>query len=812
MDRCETISKPFKVDDLLQLTEVDQAVFSSDGAFAAVCVKCPMTQRRMEDFPRAFGTDRSSVFLYRHPANALVPLSERLVPGFAAWSPLWSPDGKRLAMCIMSFDTPGPRILVWERETDTHRILPEQQPSILPGSVRWRSNQELIAITQVVADDMHVWKNCLSRTAMNWKARWQGENPSVTEFVSGLDTPIRTGEPSSVLLLDCDSGRSTILDTFQPYLFSNECWLSPTGEHVAYLTDLGTPQPTRETVNLLAHIHNSVELRVIDLNDGKVVTSQSNLVLNWGEWDVRSPLWSSSGNHLVFAGKCRGEGNESAHFVMDVKAGVVERRSLGLEGVQAIMWSGDSALLVKARWARGADEQPKRDDWFRVEGSGSPRNITHNLPGVPASLIAGRESDKLYGVYEGSVVEFTQGGCCSNEVDSHEGLKLNRLLHVGSNGRLLFHGNRDQEAGWISARIRHSVLTGWDFIPQPSCSQLLCSSASSGRLLISVRPLASESQVHLLEFDTPSSRRTVVHRYNSFLESRLFGEPRRIDYVSGDGKALTGWLLMPPASVRREPIPLITWVYPGRVYRPNPPRNIAQVTATMESVELLQLFATSGYGVLLPSMPIASQSGADEHERNYNCSVLPAIDKLTADGVVDPDALAIAGHSAGGCATYGFVGQTDRFKAAIVLAGTCDAIGRYGQFHKGLRCFPGAQASFASVLFYGTLQRDDEIDKVPWEGPEAFTQRSPLFKAGQVETPLLIVHGDIDSVGVEQAEEFFTALWRQGKPAKLLIYQGEEHWVQSPANVVHMWNSMLDWLAKWIGKKRTSNKTDAGDA
>jgi dipeptidyl aminopeptidase/acylaminoacyl peptidase len=47
-------------------------------------------------------------------------------------------------------------------------------------------------------------------------------------------------------------------------------------------------------------------------------------------------------------------------------------------------------------------------------------------------------------------------------------------------------------------------------------------------------------------------------------------------------------------------------------------------------------------------------------------------------GIADPARLFVLGHSYGGYGVYGLVTQTNRFHAAVALAGFCDLISLYG--------------------------------------------------------------------------------------------------------------------------------------
>ncbi len=86
------------------------------------------------------------------------------------------------------------------------------------------------------------------------------------------------------------------------------------------------------------------------------------------------------------------------------------------------------------------------------------------------------------------------------------------------------------------------------------------------------------------------------------------------------------------------------------------------------------------------------------------------------------------------------------------------------------------------------------IGASPWQDAWRLVRNSPLFYADRVETPTLIVQGDLDHVPIEQGEEYFTALYRQGKRARFIRYWGEYHVITSPANVKDLWSRMHQWL------------------
>jgi dipeptidyl aminopeptidase/acylaminoacyl peptidase len=58
------------------------------------------------------------------------------------------------------------------------------------------------------------------------------------------------------------------------------------------------------------------------------------------------------------------------------------------------------------------------------------------------------------------------------------------------------------------------------------------------------------------------------------------------------------------------------------------------------------------------------------------------------------------------------------------------------------------------------------------------------------------VHGDLDFIPIQQAEEFFTALYRQDKRAVLLRYGGEWHTIANRVNVLDLWRRIGPWLSE----------------
>lgn len=79
-------------------------------------------------------------------------------------------------------------------------------------------------------------------------------------------------------------------------------------------------------------------------------------------------------------------------------------------------------------------------------------------------------------------------------------------------------------------------------------------------------------------------------------------------------------------------------------------------------------------------------------------------------------------------------------------------------------------------------------------------RNSPLFNAGAIETPILVMQGERD-MGLGQAESLFTALWRQNKDVRFVTWWGEGHTVESVANLREMYRHILTWLEETAGPR-----------
>jgi dipeptidyl aminopeptidase/acylaminoacyl peptidase len=273
-----------------------------------------------------------------------------------------------------------------------------------------------------------------------------------------------------------------------------------------------------------------------------------------------------------------------------------------------------------------------------------------------------------------------------------------------------------------------------------------------------------------------------------------------IRHAGPGGEPLTSWLYL-PADRPKGKLPLVIIPYRGHVF-PKPPAHLA-LGAWNESANA-QILVGAGYAVLAPSLPYASEIG--EPAKGVAADILRAVDAALARGDLDPDRIALFGHSFGGLTVVNAAIQSPRFKTVIASAGLYDLVANWGIFPQHQAGVP--QDGYAPNLVNGiTEHAQTSMGAPPWADPQRYLRNSAIFQADQITAPVLILHGEADELGDFHAQELFSALYRQGKDAELVTWWGEGHNFASPANIADRYAIILDWLRKTLPPAVASTAT-----
>ncbi len=279
---------------------------------------------------------------------------------------------------------------------------------------------------------------------------------------------------------------------------------------------------------------------------------------------------------------------------------------------------------------------------------------------------------------------------------------------------------------------------------------------------------------------------------NGDLLARMkLGEVEEIAYTSADGTPVQGWIVKPPSFDPSRKYPLVLEIHGG-------PHGMYNVGFN----PMFQNFAASGF-VVLYTNPRGSTGYGTEFgnaiQRAYPSvdydDLMAGVDAVLARGYVDAENLFVGGCSGGGVLSSWVIGHTTRFRAAAVRCPVINWLSFAGQTDVPL---------FTYNFF----------DRPFWEDPEPWLRQSPLMYVGRVETPTLLMTGELDRrTPMAQTEEYFAALKMRGVPSTLLRFQGEYHGTGSkPSNWMRTQLYMMDWYARWgdFDEKRQGRPTQEG--
>lgn len=237
-----------------------------------------------------------------------------------------------------------------------------------------------------------------------------------------------------------------------------------------------------------------------------------------------------------------------------------------------------------------------------------------------------------------------------------------------------------------------------------------------------------------------------------FVSEHTIIEPEMFWYKGADDWDIQGWYMSPVE--KKEKHPVILYIHGG-----------PQVNYGETFFHEMQKLSSQGYGVILLNPRggngygqefVASILG-DYGNKDYEDLMLGTDYVLEQYPEIDRNNVYVAGGSYGGFMTNWIVGHTNRFKAAVTQRCISNWISFYGTSDIG--------PHFVEFQLQHDLSNMEEL----W-------RMSPLAYAHNVETPLLIIHGEEDlRCPQEQAEQMYVAMKKKGIETKLITFPKSSH-------------------------------------
>lgn len=665
------------------------------------------------------------------------------------WDPAWSPDSRYLAFLSTREGSEQARLWVWDSVTN-HLALVSTVPvreTPLDNGIQWTRDSRRILVATIpegMSVAQYIWKvltpsdvkesnepSASKSTATVYDARSTNLPVERTSHMFNLDAQYLR----DIVLMDVRTGQAkTILHDRKIGWYS----LSPDGNRLACAVPTGFDGP--------ASFERVYDLVTVNIETTRQQTLASGVLLD----DVFS--WSPDGSALAF-GAYDTEKKSYDYFVISAIA----------------LWSRKVASLpYHSHLDNGSSRVPVwhpqgRYIYFVTDGALQRASILRN-ESVEVARIMNRTITRLI-VMSGDILWTLDQGASTVVIAHDVGNKQDGFYHVDL--------QTGTSAKWLEAGQCYSCT----FAPGSHSSSSV--SGTGQEFVFTAEDVQHPPEIWIT--DARFRRPKRITHVNPQFDKYQMGAAEVIGWLSDDGEALRGALLLPAGYEEGKKYPLIVWVYPGSTLSDHFEEfGLGEFPGPFDP----QLFATRGYAVLFPDARDEVGDRADGLEK----SVLPGVNRVIALGVADPSRIGLIGHSQGGYATLTLITHTTRFKAAVECSGWSDYVSLYGSMNKDGTSFQ-----------YGQAER--MLGGTPWQNPEKYVKNSPQFYLDQIATPLLILHGSSDTtVSSSLAVEMYVGMRRLGKTVEYAEYAGESHspgdW--SYANQVDVANRIIGWFDLYL--------------
>ncbi|MDE1176774.1 MAG: S9 family peptidase [Edaphobacter sp.] len=284
-------------------------------------------------------------------------------------------------------------------------------------------------------------------------------------------------------------------------------------------------------------------------------------------------------------------------------------------------------------------------------------------------------------------------------------------------------------------------------------------------------------------WDRKAKTVTLQYRIREELPRESLSERKPYHYKSSDGLDIPAYLTL-PKGLEPKNLPLIVLPHGGPWGRDS-----------WGYDTFAQFLSNRGYAVLQPNFRASTgygkkflNAGNGEWGRKMQDDITWGVKALVADGTADPKRIGIAGGSYGGYATLAGVAFTpDVYAAAFAIVAPSnlitllDAIPPYWE--------AGRKQMYTRMA-----------DPLTLEGRQLLIDESPLTKAKQIVTPLVVVQGKNDPrVNIRESDQIVAAVRDNGKPVEYLVAPDEGHGFARPINNLAMVTKMEEFFAKYLG-------------
>ncbi|MBL1430180.1 MAG: S9 family peptidase [Robiginitomaculum sp.] len=270
------------------------------------------------------------------------------------------------------------------------------------------------------------------------------------------------------------------------------------------------------------------------------------------------------------------------------------------------------------------------------------------------------------------------------------------------------------------------------------------------------------------------------------LDQTRLGQVKSFKYAARDGLEIPAYLTL-PVGAKNKNLPMIVLPHGGPQSRDNAHFNwLAQLLASRGYVVFQPNFrGSSGYGWKFTAAGWGEWGKAMQHD------ITDGVKYLIDQGVVDPKRICIVGSSYGGYAALaGGAFTPELYKCVVSIAGVSDLNSMYKWTWKEYG------KEHWVVKYWGRSMSGKE------ERRETMKNASPARFAKQFQAPVLLIHGEDDTVvHIEQSKKMLSALKRAKVDVRLITQKNGDHWMSYQETRIETATEVLAFLDKHLKQK-----------
>ena len=286
--------------------------------------------------------------------------------------------------------------------------------------------------------------------------------------------------------------------------------------------------------------------------------------------------------------------------------------------------------------------------------------------------------------------------------------------------------------------------------------------------------------------DVKKGKRRLLYDFSAErLDGVDLGEGLPYEFTSSRGDLINAFYVLPPDFDASRKYPLLVHYYGG--CSPTARYCIGSYSP--------QVYAAQGYIFLVVNPSGAAGFGQEFAARHVNTAgdvvaddIIEATKRFCEDHpYVDSKHIGCFSASYGGFMTQLLLSKTDIYTTGISHAGISDHTSYWGEGYWGY--------SYSEISM---------ADSYPWTRKDLYVDRSPLYNADKIHTPLLFLHGSADTnVPIGESIQMFTALKLLGQETAFVVVDGENHGIREFEKRRQWLRTIFAWFSKYLQEDDT---------